>query len=101
MSHYFYPANASGKTKCVHRTYTCANVHFQSRISIFHTHTCTPGGIQVGVQGLQEGQYLSVVAVGYRERAEVCGGEGGHPTASNSSRVKGCNLVIKHTEYLK
>lgn len=39
-----------------------------------HTHTCTPGGIQVGVQ---EGQYLSVVAVGYRERAEVCGGEGG------------------------
>lgn len=60
----------------VHRTYTCANFHFQSLISIFHTHThtCTPGGIQVGVQ---EGQYLSVVAVGYRERAEVCGGEGG------------------------
>lgn len=42
-----------------------------------HTHTCTPGGIQVGVQGLQEGQYLSVVAMGYRERAVVCGGEGG------------------------
>lgn len=62
-----------------------------------HTHTCTPGGIQVGVQ---EGQYLSVVAVGYRERAEVCGGEGGTLLPLTAAELKAATSSLS-TEYLK
>lgn len=75
MSHYFTSLMLVVKQSvCTAHTHVQIFTFSHSFQSSTHTHTCTPGGIQVGVQ---EGQYLSVVAVGYRERAEVCGGEGG------------------------